>query len=133
MRLRARGFLLVWVIALLGAACGSAGVEADNGISSHDPALVQTGSEAYGVYCAACHGPDLMGTNQGPSFLSAVYEPGHHADIAFLLAAQRGVSSHHWRFGDMPAVEGVTSEDIEAIVAFVRETQRVEGFEPYPP
>ncbi len=65
--------------------------------------------------------------------LSAIYEPDHHADIAFLLAAQRGVSAHHWRFGDMPAVAAVTAEDVAAIVALVRETQRLEGFEPYPP
>jgi hypothetical protein len=31
------------------------------------------------------------------------------------------------------ACEGLTSEDVEAIVAFVREQQRVGGFEPYPP
>ncbi|NNL98805.1 MAG: cytochrome c [Acidimicrobiia bacterium] len=118
---------------MLSTACGGGGDEADNVLPSQDASLVQTGSEAYGAYCAACHGSDLRGTDQGPSFLSEVYEPNHHADIAFLFAAQRGVSSHHWQFGDMPAVDGVTSEEIEAIVAFVRESQRLEGFEEYPP
>jgi hypothetical protein len=33
----------------------------------------------------------------------------------------------------MPPVEGLSTEDVEAIVAFVREQQRIEGFEPYPP
>jgi hypothetical protein len=65
--------------------------------------------------------------------LSEVYEPSHHADAAFLLAVQRGVSEHHWPFGDMPAVEGVDEAQVAAIVAFVRETQRTEGFERYPP
>jgi len=33
----------------------------------------------------------------------------------------------------MPPVEGLTEEDVEAIIAFVRQSQREEGFEPYPP
>jgi hypothetical protein len=33
----------------------------------------------------------------------------------------------------MPPIDGLTPEDVEAIVAFVRETQRIEGFESYPP
>jgi hypothetical protein len=32
----------------------------------------------------------------------------------------------------MPAVEGLNTEDVEAIVAFVRDKQQAEGFEPYP-
>ena len=65
--------------------------------------------------------------------LSEVYVPGHHADAAFLIAVQRGSPQHHWRFGDMPPVEGLTADDVAAIVAFVRETQRSQGFEAYPP
>jgi hypothetical protein len=33
----------------------------------------------------------------------------------------------------MPPIERLTPEDVEAIVAFVREQQRIHGFEPYPP
>ncbi|NND85400.1 MAG: hypothetical protein HKN46_09655, partial [Acidimicrobiia bacterium] len=51
----------------------------------------------------------------------------------FALAARNGVRAHHWTFGDMAPVEGLTDADLEAIVAFVREQQRVNGFEPYPP
>lgn len=72
---------------------------------------------------------DLRGTNAGPSFLFVVYEPGRHADIAFLLAAQRCVTSHHWQFGDMPEVEGSHRQRSKSTVAYVRETQRVEGFD----
>ena len=68
-----------------------------------------------------------------PSHLSIVYEPNHHGDGAFVLAVQRGVRSHHWPFGDMQPVEGLDTNDITAIVAFVREQQRIHGFEPYPP
>lgn len=102
-------------------------------IPVQDPDLVAAGGQLYAANCAQCHGADLRGTDQGPSHLSEVYEPGHHGDGAFLLAVQAGVRPHHWSFGAMPPIEGLTPADVEAIVAFVRETQRVEGFEPYPP
>lgn len=98
-----------------------------------DPDLVASGEKLYAANCAECHGTDLRGTDKGPSHLSEVYEPGHHADGAFLFAIQNGSRAHHWSFGDMPAIEGLSLEDVEAIVAFVREQQRIRGFEPYPP
>lgn len=115
-------------LALLSVAgCGGGGTD---DVAAQDPALVAEGSDLYAANCAECHGEDLRGTEQGPPFLSPIYEPGHHSDGAFLLAVQTGVRAHHWNFGDMPPVEGLTPEDVEAIVAFVRETQRTEGFEP---
>ena len=33
----------------------------------------------------------------------------------------------------MPRVPGLSEEDLEAIVAYVREQQQLHGFEPYPP
>jgi hypothetical protein len=33
----------------------------------------------------------------------------------------------------MPAIEGLSDADVATIVAFVRDGQRREGFEPYPP
>lgn len=97
---------------------------------SAEPELIEKGRTLYAENCAECHGEDLRGTDQGPSFLSPIYEPGHHGDGAFLLAAQTGVRAHHWQFGDMPPVEGLTRADIEAIIAHVRQAQRTEGFEP---
>lgn len=126
----ARLLSFVVIVAALVSACGDGN---DGAIANQDPAMIQAGSVAYAASCASCHGTSLRGTDKGPSLLSEVYEPSHHADIAFLLAAQRGVSAHHWSFGDMPAIETVSSEEIETIVAFVRETQRIEGFERYPP
>lgn len=38
-----------------------------------------------------------------------------------------------WPFGDMEPVPGLDDADIERIVAYVRENQRIHGFEPYPP
>ena len=102
-------------------------------IPAQDPTLVAEGDVLYQASCAACHGSDLRGTDIGPSHLSVVYQPGHHSDAAFILAARNGVRSHHWQFGNMAPVEGLSDADLESIVAFVRESQRTSGFEPYPP
>ena len=55
------------------------------------------------------------------------YEPGHHADETFRRAARFGVRAHHWRFGDMPPVDGLTDADVKAITAYVRELQQANG------
>lgn len=47
--------------------------------------------------------------------------------MAFVRAAREGVRAHHWRFGDMPPVEGVSDADLAGIIAFVREVQRANG------
>jgi len=101
-------------------------------IEPQDLEAVEAGAELYAAHCAECHGSDLRGTDQGPVHLSIIYEPNHHADGAFLFAVQNGVRAHHWNFGDMPPIEGLSSEEVEVIIAFVREHQRVEGFEPDP-
>lgn len=126
----------VWVIAaallVVVSACGGTTGD-DTGIEPQDSELVATGADLYAANCASCHGEDLRGTDQGPSHLSRVYEPSHHADGAFQLAVLIGSRQHHWDFGNMPPVEGLSEGDVDAIVAFVRENQRLEGFEPYPP
>ena len=87
------------------------------------------GAALYGQACAECHGVALEGTDQGPPFLDQIYAPGHHADAAFFLAAKTGTRAHHWNFGDMPPVEGLSDEQLEAIVAFVRTEQAAAGIE----
>ena len=47
----------------------------------------------------------------------------------FFLAVHNGVRAHHWRFGDMPPVDGVGDEQIETIIAYVRTLQRANGIE----
>jgi len=86
------------------------------------------GQRAFAARCAACHGPNAGGLDgRGPPLIHKIYEPGHHGDAAFYLAAERGVRAHHWRFGDMPPVEGVTRAEIAALLAFVRQVQRANG------
>ena len=90
------------------------------------------GMVLYEKSCASCHGADLRGTEKGPSHLSEVYKSDHHGDDAFRNAVANGSPRHHWTFGDMPAVPGLSASDVEAIVAYVRAQQAANGFEPYP-
>ena len=90
----------------------------------------QIGQRVYDAVCAACHGDNAAGRmGAGPPLVHKIYEPSHHGDMAFLLAVQNGVQSHHWRFGNMPAQEGLTRADVAAIVAYVRELQKANGIE----
>jgi mono/diheme cytochrome c family protein len=88
-----------------------------------------TGQRAFQAFCASCHGENGGGTDKGPPLIHRIYEPNHHGDAALLLAAQNGVRAHHWQFGDMPPVEGVTRAEVETIVAFLRAVQRETGIE----
>ena len=83
----------------------------------------------YGRQCAACHGEDLRGSEQGPPFLNAIYRPGHHPDVAFLVAVRSGVRPHHWNFGEMPPIVGLNDEQVAAIIKYVRTQQRDAGIE----
>ncbi len=87
------------------------------------------GAQVYAERCASCHGADLRGTDKGPSHLSVVYEPGHHSDDAFRRAIAQGSPQHHWPFGDMPPVEGLTEQEVEDVIAFIRSEQERLGFE----
>jgi len=127
-----RARLLAVALALVvGASCSDAADVASE--PAADPAVVEEGAAVYGASCAECHGENLPGSDEGPSLLSEVYEPNHHADVAIALAVQRGSPAHHWGFGPMQPVEGLDEADIDAVIAFIRETQATEGFEPYPP
>ena len=81
-----------------------------------DPAQ---GKGLYAQHGAACHGTDLKGSGKGLPLLHKVYEPSYHADIAFQLAVASGVRAHHWQFGDMVPVPGLTPDDVAHITAFV--------------
>lgn len=106
------------------AGCGS-----DGGAGSTPVAPSGDGAALFGRFCASCHGENLRGTDRGPSLLSIVYEPAHHGDEAFRRAIALGSPSHHWGFGDMPAIDGVEPGQVEAIIAHVRAVQQREGFD----
>ncbi len=85
------------------------------------------GRAAFNSICANCHGIDGSGSNLGPPLIHSTYRPGHHGDGSFLRAVVNGVNQHHWRFGDMPPQPDAGAERIDAIIAFLRETQRANG------
>ena len=56
----------------------------------------QIGASAYDAVCAACHGLNGQGQDGiAPPLVHKIYEPSHHGDMAFVLAAQNGVRAHH--------------------------------------
>lgn len=87
------------------------------------------GKSLYEQNCASCHGVDLNGSDKGPPLLHKIYEPSHHGDAAFQMAAKNGVRAHHWRFGDMAPVPGVSPDDVAHITAYVRARQRRIGIQ----
>ncbi len=90
---------------------------------------LELGAGVYAASCASCHGEDLRGTDKGPSHLSIVYQAGHHPDPSFESAIQNGTPRHHWNFGDMPPVPGLSEQEIAAVITFVRSEQDRLGFE----
>ncbi|WP_099827660.1 c-type cytochrome [Oceaniglobus indicus] len=88
----------------------------------------QIGKRAFTAKCAACHGVNAAGQNGvAPPLVHKIYEPSHHSDMAFVLAARNGVRAHHWTFGNMPAVDGLTDADVKLIARYVRELQQENG------
>lgn len=95
------------------------------------PDLSPAAREGQAVFdrsCASCHGRNAAGQDGiAPPLVHKIYEPNHHGDMSFHLAAANGVRAHHWPFGDMPPVEGVTEPELDKIVLYVRELQRANG------
>ena len=88
----------------------------------------QIGQLGYEAKCAACHGANAAGQDGvAPPLVHIIYEPSHHGDEAFQRAAELGVRGHHWPFGNMSPIEGVTRGDVTMIIAYIRELQRANG------
>jgi len=79
--------------------------------------------------CQSCHGTNGRGTIQGPPLVDKTYEPKHHANLAFNFAVKNGVRSHHWKFGDMPAVPEISPEMIGHITQYIRTLQKQAGIQ----
>ena len=109
------------------AAGGGAMAPADVILPELSGALL-AGQRGFAAKCASCHGVGLTGVEgAGPPLLHSYYEPGHHGDGAFFVAVRNGVRAHHWGFGNMPPVAGLTDADIAAITAYVRAVQKANG------
>ena len=119
--------LLVLTLALSAmAACDSSQPKPAAGAGAV-PAEFQAGEAKFNAHCSACHGPQAAGTQQGPPLVHKIYEPNHHGDAAFLRDAEFGVKAHHWEFGNMPKIEGVSPAEVEQITRYVRWLQRQAG------
>ena len=88
----------------------------------------KVGQVGFNAKCSACHGVNAAGKDGvAPPLVHKIYEPSHHGDESFQRAAALGVRAHHWPYGNMPAVEGVTRGDVKMITAYIRELQRANG------
>ena len=87
----------------------------------------QTGRALFDANCTECHGQNALGSDRGPPLLHRIYEPSHHSDSAFLLAVRKGVRAHHWKYGNMPAIDGISDNEVVQITAYVRALQRANG------
>lgn len=117
-------------IALMAIGCGEGGSPGGEQAPATGIGLSNMAREGEGLFnanCSVCHGVNASGTMQGPPLMDRVYHPGHHADVSFRSAVRQGVPQHHWGFGNMPPVPGVSSGDVEKIICYVREMQRAEG------
>jgi mono/diheme cytochrome c family protein len=123
------GRVLTCVLALVAAGCARDDDQVAQRLASlpPTPAAHRTGEQLFDRNCGGCHGLKAGGTDKGPPLAHRIYEPSHHSDQAFHLAARTGVASHHWGFGNMPAQPQVSEADVAAIVAYVRWVQREAG------
>lgn len=88
------------------------------------PFKLAKGQMLFEINCSSCHGSNLTGSDKGPPLLHPYYKPSHHGDASFYRAALQGVKAHHWKFGDMPPVEGMTESKMKHIITFVRYYQQ---------
>ena len=110
--------ILLCIALLTLLACSTTNDRASSEVSGHD---------AFVNRCSGCHGFDAQGTTSGPPLVHRLYEIGHHPDFSFRNAVKNGVTSHHWEFGDMPAIPDVPDAEVEAIICHVRDLQRTNG------
>ena len=90
----------------------------------------RAGEVAFNVFCAECHGRNAGGRDgYGPPLVHEIYRPSHHADISFLYAPTVGVRAHHWPYGNMPSIPGITQDETALVLKYVRALQAVNGIE----
>ena len=96
-------------------------------VPASGPDAFLSGEEIFNANCSACHGVGAAGTNAGPPLVHEIYEPGHHPDFSIRNAVNQGVMQHHWFFGNMPPVAGLSADDVEHLICYIREAQRDGG------
>ena len=135
---RVLGYAIAATLALVMMACGaesdplSTATESrvDREVLVTDVALSDTGragEEVFNANCSVCHGVGATGTDRGPTLIHSIYHPGHHPDFSIRNAVSQGVKQHHWFFGNMAPIPGVSADEVEKIICYIRERQRGAG------
>lgn len=93
-------------------------------IEPGSPEQLAAGKEVFLQNCATCHGDELQGGLAGPPLIDEIYEPSHHPDSAIRAAIANGVTPHHWNFAGMPPIRGLSEDDVEAVIAYIRDVQQ---------
>ena len=123
----ARAAALALLVALPGCERATSGRAPQGFDPGPTPEQFRQGARLFDAQCATCHGTHAVGSDRGPPLVHRTYEPSHHADEAFQRAVTFGVQAHHWNFGSMQPVEGVSRADVAEITDYVRWLQRQAG------
>lgn len=96
-----------------------------NSVGPETARLVDTslGQSIFSSRCVLCHGESGTGSKQGPPLVHNIYRPDHHGDYSIERAVKFGVRSHHWGFGNMPPILGMSPKDIQLVTAYIRQEQ----------
>jgi len=124
--LQVLGFVLIVLLSGIAPACSQSDAPPQGAVGAA-PAEFRDGEQKFAANCSRCHGAGGIGAAYGPPLVHKVYEPNHHGDGAFQYAVANGVRSHHWQFGNMPKIDGVTPDDVDQIVKYVRWLQKEAG------
>ncbi len=122
-----RLYLLSILFFIYISACSNSDTSGSDTPAPAAPSEFSEGEQLFNNNCAGCHGKGAKGTDRGPTFISKIYEPSHHGDGAFHMAVKRGVRAHHWNFGNMPKINGVSEEEVTKIIGYIRWIQRENG------
>jgi mono/diheme cytochrome c family protein len=125
--------MLAWTLPGLIVAVGAvtAGVLLVDGQGGDEPDLAASqldlGEEVFQSRCATCHGDDLRGTFVGPPLIHELYAPDVFPDDGIREAIANGVPAHNWDSDGMPPVSGLSRDDVEAVIRYVRSMQHAGG------
>ena len=86
----------------------------------------------FNTNCASCHGINAANGMGGLPLIHDIYNPGHHANGAFINVIRNGVHQHHWQFGEMPSQRHIVFGDMVFLVKFIREVQQQNGIKTKP-
>ena len=88
-----------------------------------------SGREHFAANCGSCHGAYGEGSDNGPVLIHMIYGETLFRDEEIVASVREGAPARNWPFGDMPAVPGVTDEQLTLMIGFLREVQAANGIE----